>query len=91
MAHNIGLEFPATNVYKVWVGDKTILFSYGTAVAAWVRGNGEVKRYQLKKAPTATSAKHLSQHGPKRYLLPDEEPVNEVTEEELDRIIGGTE
>lgn len=87
MTRNAAIEFPASNVTKVWIGNKTVLFSYEEPVALWVRGDGELKRYALKEAPTQTTAKHLNQHGPKRFLM-DGDHYEEVTAEELDSLIG---
>jgi hypothetical protein len=88
MVLSTGIEFPAANVTKVWIGDRTILFSYAQPVAVWHRGGTEpyIRRYALKKCETPTSAKHLNQHGPKRFLA-EGDHYQEVTLEELDGII----
>lgn len=83
---NNALETMATNCVKVWIGDKTVLFSYSVPVALWVRGNGEVKRYALEKAPTKTSARHLNQFGPERYVDAGEH-LEKVTAEQLDALL----
>jgi hypothetical protein len=85
---SVAMETLGSNVAKVWVGDKTILFSYGTPIAAWVRGNGEVRRYSVKDRLSVTSKRHLNQHGPRNWLT-DGDHHEDVTAAELDRLLAG--
>lgn len=82
----VAMEVLGKNVTKVWVGDKTILFSYSTPIAAWVRGNGTVKRYEVRQGLSPTSKRHLNEHGPKAFLG-EADHCEEVTAEKLDEIL----
>lgn len=65
MKQSITLEVLGANVTKVWLGSKTILFSYNTPVAVWVDGVG----YQLQERISATTTKHLGQYGPRNAIM----------------------
>lgn len=86
MRGDVGLELPAHNVTKVWLGNVTVVFSYLTPVAAWVRGNGEVKRYVSRGPHSPTTQKHLNQHGPARFVSPGEH-LEAITPDELAALI----
>jgi hypothetical protein len=85
---SVAMETIGANIHKVWIGDKTVLFSYGTPVAAWVRGNGEVRRYSVKDRLTPTSKRHLNAHGPANWLA-EGDHHEEVTAAELERVLAG--
>jgi hypothetical protein len=88
MNTSVAVETIGSSVVKVWLGDKTVLFSYGSPIAAWVRGNGEIRRYSVKDRLSATSTKHLNQHGPKNWLLGDDHHENVTAGELIDLLVG---
>lgn len=82
------LEVLGTNVHKVWVGSKTVLFSYGLPVALWIRGTEEepgFSAYMLNDSPTPTTRKHMNQFGP--VTGPGRPEVNLVTPQEMDFLL----
>lgn len=66
--NRIEIEFPATNVTKVWTKDMTVLFSYTTPIAIWDKRGEDIKRYGLKHCHTTINAKHLNKWGPASHL-----------------------
>jgi hypothetical protein len=75
------LELLAANVTKVYLNDRTILFSYTTPVA--VTFHEGRRRYVTDRAGSRTTAKHLSQYGPQG------EEVEQVSPERLKEIAAG--
>ncbi len=85
----MGIEMTATNVTKVFVdtarGRVVVMFSYTTAVAAWVFHDGSSRRY-LTVGTTTTTRKHLGQYGPKQHLR-EGDHCETVSQPELQRLI----
>jgi len=75
------LELVASNVTKVYLNDRTIMFSYTTPVAVTLYAGR--KQYVIDRAGSRTTAKHLNQYGPSG------EGVEKVSPERLKEIAAG--
>jgi len=82
MKQSITLEVLGANVTKVWLGSKTILFSYNTPVAVWLLGDEGQKGFIVKERQSHTTTRHIRQYGPYTFeVVPADELARLIAEQ----------